>query len=184
MHMPTKTTINESGRRRRRRRLAEYNPQEGSDDELEEELTEWQRFSRRSHAQAYQDDDEYYGDTSADHQNPPLSPASSDTEPTAQNEEREIRTVRSIRERQPTPGPSRSSPRRRFRKRSETPPQRNPQQPSGEGKNKDKKNKPQEEALSPAVETFLRSKRSSRRDPKCKLWQLGNDGVACRVSRV
>ncbi|KAL7893623.1 hypothetical protein HDV63DRAFT_183447 [Trichoderma sp. SZMC 28014] len=71
-----------------------------------------------------------------------------------------------------------------LRKRDTIPSQRKWRQPLEEGKKKRKKNKPQGEALSPAAKAFLRSKRSSRRDPNGNLWHLGNDGIACKVSRV
>ncbi|PNP47786.1 hypothetical protein THARTR1_10471 [Trichoderma harzianum] len=151
----------------------------------EEEPNWMEQLYVRSYTQAMLFHDEYDSDTSANHQNPLPSPEPSD-EDVAESEEWEFPTVDPTKAPQSTPKTSRLLSRQRRRQRDATPPpQRKRRQPPKMDKDgRDKRDKLRHEALSPAVETFLHSKRSSRRDPNCKLWQLGNDGTACTVSRV
>ncbi|KAK4078966.1 hypothetical protein H0G86_000138 [Trichoderma simmonsii] len=156
----------------------------------EEEPNFMEQLYVRSHTQAMLLHDEYDSDTSASHQNPLPSPEPSDQDVT-ESDEWELPTVDSIKEPRSTPKTSRllSHKHRRQQRNATPPPQRKRRQPPPKmdkdgGNKRDKRNKPRHEALSPAVETFLHSKRSSRRDTSCKLWQLGDDGMACTVSRV
>ncbi|KAL6835676.1 hypothetical protein J3E69DRAFT_983 [Trichoderma sp. SZMC 28015] len=158
----------------------------------EEEPNFMEQLYVRSHTQAMLFHDEYDSDTSASHQNPLPSPEPSDQDLT-ESDEWEFPTVDSIKAPRPTPKTSKllSRQRRRQQRNAIPPPQRKQRQPpkmdedGGDKRDKqNKRNKPRHEALSPAVETFLHSKRSSRRDTNCKLWQLGDDGTACTVSRV
>ncbi|KAM6478078.1 hypothetical protein HDV62DRAFT_371902 [Trichoderma sp. SZMC 28011] len=153
-----------------------------------EEKPNWmEQLYIRSSTQAMLLHDEYDSDTSANHQNPLPSPEPSDQDLT-ESDEWEFPTVDSIKPPQSTPKTSKllSRQRRRQQRNATPPPQRKRRQPppkmDKDGGNK--RNKPRHEALSPAIETFLHSKRSSRRDSNCKLWQLGDDGMACTVSRV
>ncbi|KAM0484464.1 hypothetical protein ACHAPX_001889 [Trichoderma viride] len=122
-------------------------------------------------------DESYKGDSMpADEPNPLINPEPSDGDA--------AETVSPDQARHSTISPYRIFSPPPLRKRDTTPPQRKRRQLLEEGKNKRKKNKPQEEALSPATKAFLRSKRSSRRDSNRNLWHLGDDGMACEVSRV
>ncbi|KAL6790971.1 hypothetical protein J3E68DRAFT_411719 [Trichoderma sp. SZMC 28012] len=161
----------------------------------EEEPTFMEQLYVRSHTQAMLFHDEYDSDTSASHQNPLPSPEPSDQDLT-ESDEWELPTVDSIKEPRSTPKTSRLLPRQRRRQQrdatSKSAPQRKQRQPppkmdkdGGDKRDKrNKRNKPRHQSLSPAIETFLHSKRSSRRDTNCKLWQLGDDGTACTASRM
>ncbi|KAL6807678.1 hypothetical protein GGI42DRAFT_253344 [Trichoderma sp. SZMC 28013] len=67
---------------------------------------------------------------------------------------------------------------RTLRKRDTTTPQRKRRQPLKKVKGESKQNKSRDKA----IEAFLSSKRSSRRNRDCTLWQLGDDGMARTVS--
>ncbi|KAL6820019.1 hypothetical protein V8C40DRAFT_252094 [Trichoderma camerunense] len=165
----------------------EYNP-------CEEEPNWMEQLYVRSHMEAMLFHDEYDSDTSTNHQNPLPSPEPSEQDLT-ESDEWEIPTVESnsIKLPQSTPKTSRLLSRQRRKQQrdatSKSAPQRKQRQPPPKmnkdgGNKRNKRDKPRHEALSPAVEIFLHSKRSSRRDSNCKLWQLGDDGTACTVSRV
>ncbi|KAL7803840.1 hypothetical protein V8C43DRAFT_172 [Trichoderma afarasin] len=156
----------------------------------EEEPNFMEQLYVRSYTKAMLLHDEYDSDTSASHQNPLPSPEPSDQDLT-ESDEWEFPTVDSIKAPQSTTKSPRLLSRQRRRQRDAPPPQRKRRQPpkmDEDGRDKrdkrNKRDKSRHEALSPAVETFLHSKRSSRRDINCKLWQLGDDGMACTVSRV
>ncbi|KAK4061990.1 uncharacterized protein Triagg1_10153 [Trichoderma aggressivum f. europaeum] len=159
-------------------------------DPREVELSWWEQLFIRSHRAAMLLHEQYDSDidTSADDQNPLPSPEPSDQD-VNESQEWEFPTVHSTNEPQSTAQTSRLLSRQRRRQRDATPPpqrkRRQPPKTDKDGENKrNKRNKTQREAPSPAVEAFLQTKRSSRRDPNCKLWQLGDDGTACTVSRV
>ncbi|KAL7916760.1 hypothetical protein GGI35DRAFT_49038 [Trichoderma velutinum] len=188
-------TLEEPAAKRTRRSSSPESPESSSEpwpsiecNPRKEEPNWMEQLYVRSYTQAMLLHDEYDSDTSANHQNPLPSPEPSDHDVT-ESDEWEFPTVDSIRAPQSTSKISRLLSRQRRRQRDATPPpQRKRRQPPKMDKNerhkRDKRNKPRHEALSPAVETFLHSKRSSRRDPNCRLWQLGDDGTACTVSRV
>ncbi|KAL7963257.1 hypothetical protein V8C34DRAFT_267668 [Trichoderma compactum] len=67
---------------------------------------------------------------------------------------------------------------RPLRKRDTTTPQRKRRQPLKKDKEESKQNK----SRGKAIEAFLSSKRSSRRNRDCTLWRLGDDGMAYTVS--
>ncbi|PTB60012.1 hypothetical protein M431DRAFT_170688 [Trichoderma harzianum CBS 226.95] len=163
----------------------EYNP-------CEEEPNWMEQLYVRSHMEAMLFHEEYDSDTSAHHQDALPSPEPSDQDLT-ESDEWEFPTVDSIKAPQSTPKTCRLlSRQRRRQQRNATPPppppppplQRKHRQPPPKMDKDGKRNKRNKEALSPAVEAFLHSKRSSRRDTNCTLWQLGDDGTACTVSRV
>lgn len=185
-------TLEEPDAKRARRSPSPESPDTSSEpwpsiecNPREEEPNYMEQLYIRSYTEAMLLHDEYDSDTSADHQNPLPSPEPSDQDVT-DSDEWEFPTVDFIQAPQSTPKTSRLLSRQRRRQRDATPPpQRKRRQPPKMDKDgRNKRNKPRHEALSPAVETFLHSKRSSRRDPNCKLWQLGDDGTACTVSRV
>ncbi|KAL7941130.1 hypothetical protein V8C42DRAFT_199438 [Trichoderma barbatum] len=154
----------------------EYNPRK-------EEPCPLRQFINEMHKQDMLLHEEYDSDTAADQRNPLPSPEPSDGD-MSQNDGCDSRTVGSIQARKSTLKSSKLHSRQRPRKRDATPPRRKQRQPPKKREEKKKRNRSRDEAVSPAVETFLRSKRSSRRDPNCKLWHLGDDGTACTVSRV
>ncbi|EHK23017.1 uncharacterized protein TRIVIDRAFT_201282 [Trichoderma virens Gv29-8] len=117
--------------------------------------------------------DEYASDASADHETPL---------PSSRLHGRGA--AGSVHARHPTPAGSKVLSPRRPKKLETLPPRRKRRQPPKRGKDESKQNKPRGEPRLLVVEIILRSKRSSRRDLNCKLWQLGDDGTACTVSRV
>lgn len=58
-------------------------------------------------------------------------------------------------------------------------PQRRPR-----NKKNSSRNQLQDENSLPTIETLLQSRRSSRRDPVCQLWYLGDNGMACTVANT
>lgn len=150
-----------------------------------EEKPNWmEQLYVRSYTQAMLLHDEYDSDTSTNHQNPLPSPEPSDQDLT-ESDEWEFPTVDSTKAPQSTPKTSRLLSHQRRRQRNATPPpQRKQRQPPPKMDKDERRNKRNKEALSSAVEAFLHSKRSSRRDTNCRLWQLGNDGMACTVLMV
>ncbi|KAL5089096.1 hypothetical protein Trisim1_005952 [Trichoderma cf. simile WF8] len=151
----------------------------------EEEPNWMEQLYVRSSTQAMLLHDEYDSDTSASHQNPLPSPEPSDQDVT-ESDEWEFPTVDSIKAPRPTLKASKllSRQRRRQQRNATPPPQRKQRQPPPKMDKDGRRNKRNKEALPPAVETFLHSKRSSRRDTNCRLWQLGDDGMACTVLMV
>ncbi|KAM0455662.1 hypothetical protein ACHAPV_007740 [Trichoderma viride] len=128
-------------------------------------------LSEKAYDESYNEDN-----IRADEPNPLLNPEPSDRDA--------AETVSPDQARHSTIDPYRIFSPPPLRKRDRVPPRRKGREPLKEGKNKRKKSKLQDEALSPAVKAFLRSTRSSRRDSDCKLWCLGDDGMACTVLRV
>ncbi|KAL7798341.1 hypothetical protein V8C37DRAFT_198814 [Trichoderma ceciliae] len=114
---------------------------------------------------------------STDRQNPLPSPAPSDGDADGSNA-MESMTVDPIQAQYSTSKP----PRQRFRKRNAIPSRAERRQPHRKGK--DNQNQPQDRGFSPAVQEIICSKRSSRRDPGCKLWHLGDDGTACSLPSI
>jgi hypothetical protein len=149
----------------------------------EEEPSPVQQWIHEMYINAMQLSAEYDSDISADDQNPLPSPEPSDGD-AAERDEWEFPIVDSTHTYHSTPRNSRILSRQRPRKNDTIPTRRKRRQPPKKGKGENKRNKRLDEALSPAVETFLRSRRSTRRDANCKLWHLGDDGTACTVSRV
>ncbi|KAL7958009.1 hypothetical protein V8C34DRAFT_314411 [Trichoderma compactum] len=186
LHSPYSPQLSMANAKRARKRPSPESPDTSSEPwpsigyiPCEEELNWMEQLFIRSHREAMRLHEAYDSDsdTSANHQNPLPSPEPSHQDLT-ESEEWEFPTVHSTKEPQSTPKTCRLLSRQRRRQRDATPP------PKMDKDGRNKRNKPRHEAPSPAVETFLHSKQSSRRDPNCKLWQLGDDGTACTVSRV
>ncbi|KAL7931386.1 hypothetical protein V8C35DRAFT_310279 [Trichoderma chlorosporum] len=75
---------------------------------------------------------------------------------------------------------NRRSPRRTERRSLAPSYQRQPR-PQRRRTRADNHDQPRNEKSSQAVENFLHTKRSSRRDSKCELWYLGDNGTPCAV---
>ncbi|PNP44478.1 hypothetical protein TGAMA5MH_03783 [Trichoderma gamsii] len=82
-----------------------------------------------------------------------------------------------------TPEPS-TFPHQHPRRRDTMLPNKKRRQPPKKGKDGNERNERRNNALQHAVEAILYSKRSSRRDHNCVLWQLGDDGTAREVSKA
>ncbi|KAK4061672.1 uncharacterized protein Triagg1_10214 [Trichoderma aggressivum f. europaeum] len=96
-----------------------------------------------------------------------------------------------VSQRQPLSPPTISSPRKKNRSSRRRIERRSPasshqEQPRQQRRKKnDEKQGPQRDGKpTPTVEEFLQSKRSSRRDSKCELWYLGDNGTASAVRSI
>lgn len=148
----------------------------------QEESNQLKQLCIASEYAALRTHEQYDSDICDDHQNPLPSPALSDTDATDRNivgsDEREPPTATSIL------GTPRLLSHQRHRRRDRIPPNRKRHQLPKKEKEENECNKRRNKALQCTVEAIFRSKRSSRRDHNCELWQLGDDGSAREVPKA
>ncbi|KAL7903971.1 hypothetical protein GGI35DRAFT_464526 [Trichoderma velutinum] len=141
-----------------------------------------EEFYNRSYKNAMSFFKKYNGfdNESVDHQHTLPSPGASDTE----TSESDLPTVYPIQARQAIPKISRTLSRQRSKERDMRPPKRKRQRPLRKNRDENKRGNPRNEDLQLIVDEMSRSGRSSRRNDNCRLWQLGNDGTACKVPKA